>query len=160
MSAPENVKSWLSFRKKALEAELLSSDMAEQMREYIDVCSALIGIENSGAKHQISSTEFMPYANAIDAMEAYLDKVNEFTDQEVVIQALLDGGWKPLAKKRRSNIIDGIRYARDESKRLIVIGGKDGKIGKADWGIDGKARDISPLPSLPEPYKPKDASEQ
>lgn len=102
------------------------------MREYIDVRSALEGIEESGAKHQISSTEFMPYKKAIDAIEAYLDKANEFTDPEVVIAALLDGGWSPLAKKRRANIMDGIRYARDESRRLLV---KDGKIGKADWGI-------------------------
>lgn len=146
MSTPENVKSWLGFRKKALEAELLSSDMAGQMREYIDVCSALDGIEKSGAKHQISSTEYMPYKNAIDAMEAYLDKASEFTDQEAIITALLDGGWAPLAKKRRANIIDGIRYALGESKRLIV---KDGKLGKADWGIEGPVREISPLPIVP-----------
>jgi hypothetical protein len=126
----ENTRSILGFRKKSLEAELLAKE-PELMQDYIDVCSALLGIERSGAKHNISSTEFTPHRNAIDAMEAYLDKVKEFTDPEAVIDALIDGGFAPLHKKRRPNIKDSIRYHTSErSKRLIV---KDGMLGKAEW---------------------------
>jgi hypothetical protein len=125
----ENTKSILGFRKKSLEAELLAKE-PELMQDYIDVCSALLGIERSGARHDISSTEFTPYRNAIDAMEAYLDKVNEFTDPEIVIDALIDGGFAPLDKKRKPNIKDSIRYHTERSKRLII---RDGKLGKPEW---------------------------
>jgi hypothetical protein len=125
----DNIKSMIGFRKKTLEAELLAKE-PELMREYIDACSALLGIERSGAKHDISSTEFMPHRNAIDAIEAYLDKVNEFTDPDIVIDSLIDGGFAPLEKKRRPNIKDSIRYHTEKSKRLII---QDGKLGKTKW---------------------------
>jgi hypothetical protein len=127
--APKNIKSFINFRKKSLEAELLEKE-PELMREYIDACSALLGIERSGAKHDISSTEFTPYRNAIDAIEAYLGKVNEFTDQDDVIDALIDGGYSPLDERRRPNIKDSIRYHTEKSKRLIIQGGK---LGKSEW---------------------------
>lgn len=125
----ENTRSILGFRKKTLEAELLALQPT-LMQEYIDTCSALLGIERSGAKHEISSTEFTPYRQAIDAMEAYLDKESEFKEQNVIVDALINGGFAPLDKKRRPNIIDSIRYHTNRSKRLAV---KDGLIGKADW---------------------------
>jgi hypothetical protein len=126
--APKNIKSFINLRKKSLEAELLEKE-PELMREYIDACSALLGIERSGAKHDISGTEFMPY-RAIDAIEVYLDEVREFTDPEVIITALLDGGFAPNDKRRRYNIKDSIRYHTEKSKRLIIQGGK---LGKSEW---------------------------
>lgn len=126
---PKNTKSILGFRKKSLEAELLGLQ-PELMQDYIDTCSALLGIERSGAKHDISSTEFTPHRQAIDAMEAYLDKVNEFVDKDALIDILIDGGFAPLDKKRRPNIKDSIRYHVEKSNRLVL---KDGKIGKAEW---------------------------
>lgn len=128
---PKNTKSILGFRKKALEAELLGLQ-PELMQDYIDVCSALLGIERSGAKHDISSSEFTPYRQAIDAMEAYLDKVNEFVDKDALIDILIDGGFAPLDKKRRPNIKDSIRYHVEKSNRLVL---KDGRIGRSDWII-------------------------
>jgi hypothetical protein len=127
----DNIKSMIAFRKKSLEAELLAKE-PELMREYVDACSALLGIERSGAKHDISSTEFTPYRSAIDAIDAYLEKVNEFTDPDTVIDALIEGGYSPLEERRRPNVKDSIRYHTERSKRLIV---QDGKLGKPEWPV-------------------------
>ena len=129
----KNTRSFLGFRKKSLEDELLALH-PDLMKDYIDVCSAIQGIENSGAKHQISSSEFTKYRGAIDAIDAYLDKVNEFKDPDELADVLIDGGYAPLDKKRRPNIMDSIRYHTTRSKRLVL---KDGKVGKADWLEDG-----------------------
>lgn len=137
---PKSTKSILGFRKKSLEAELLALH-PDLMQDYIDTCSALLGIERSGAKHDISSTEFTPYRQAIDAMEAYLDKVSEFVDKDALIDILIDGGFAPLDKKRRDNVRDSIRYHTLTSKRLVV---KDGKIGKAEWSTPAAASDSPP----------------
>jgi hypothetical protein len=119
----------LGFRKMELEAELLAAN-PDLMREYLDVSAALLGIERSGAKHEISSNQFTPYRQAIDAIEAYLDRVKEFTDQEVITDALINGGFAPLDKKRRPNVTDSFRYHLKKSKRLAE---RDGKIGKSAW---------------------------
>lgn len=124
-----NTRSMLGFRKTELEAELLAAQ-PDLMREYLDVSAALLGIERSGAKHEISSTEFTPYRQAIDAIEAYLDRVKEFTDQDVITDALIDGGFAPRDKKRRPNVTDSFRYHLGKSKRLAK---RDGKIGKSAW---------------------------
>src|SRR5258708_12422205 len=110
----ENTKSILGFRKKTLEAELLAKEPT-LMQDYIDACSALLGIERSGAKHDISSTEFTPYRSAIDAIDAYLEKVNEFTDPDTVIDALIDGGYSPLEESRPPNVKDPIPYHTNKS---------------------------------------------
>ena len=132
----QSTRSLLGFRQKELEAELLALH-PDLMREYLDVSAALRGIEKSGAKHEISSTEFTPYRQAIDAIEAYLDRVMEFTDQEVITDALIDGGFAPLDKKRRPNITDSFRYHLGRSKRLVKSGGK---IGKSKWIGQGQER--------------------
>lgn len=146
--SPKNTKSLLGFRKKALEAELLSLQ-PDLMQDYIDVCSALLGIERSGAKHEISSTEFTPYRQAIDAIDAYLDKVAIFTDQKELTDALIDGGFAPLDKKRRPNIADSIRYHTLKSKRLVI---RDGLIGKAEWA-SGDSRGSPPAKVIGFPEK-------
>jgi hypothetical protein len=125
----QSTRSLLGFRQKELEVELLAVQ-PDLMRDYLDVTAALQGIERSGAKHEISSTEFTPYRQAIDAIEAYLDRVMEFTDQEVITDALIDGGFAPLDKKRRPNITDSFRYHLGRSKRLVK---SNGKIGKSKW---------------------------
>jgi hypothetical protein len=138
---PKNTRSLLGFRKKSLEAELLALQPT-LMQDYIDVCSALLGIERSGATHEISSTEFTPHRQAIDAIEAYFDKVKQFTDPDTVIDALIDGGFAPLDKKRRHNIKDSIRYHTLTSKRLIL---KGELIGKAEWESAGSPSPPGPV---------------
>lgn len=122
----------LNFRKKELEDLLLSSE-PDLMKEYIETCAAISGLESLGSVHAISSTEFAGYRQAIDAIENYLDKVGRFTDQETITQALLDGGFAPLDKKRRGNITDSFRYHKNRSKRLVE---KDGLFGRASWASD------------------------
>ena len=125
----ENTKSILGFRKKNLEAELLAKEPA-LMQDYIETCVALSAVERSGARYEVHNMEFMACRTPIEAMEAYLDKVKEFTDPEIVITALLDGGIAPKGKRRRYNIVDSIRYHTEKSKRLIIQGGK---LGKSEW---------------------------
>jgi hypothetical protein len=129
MTEPKSSKSILGFRKSALEAELLAI-APEQMQEYIETCAALSGIEKLGVKHEISSTEFMPYKNAIDAIEVYLDKLGEFTDQEAIVEALVKGGFSPLDKHRERSINDSIRYHLRYKKRIKM---HEGKLGRIDW---------------------------
>lgn len=130
---PKDTRSYLGFQKKALEAELLALH-PKLMKEYIYVTESLHAIDKLGSKLDISSTEFMPYPDACDAIEAYLDQVKEFTDREKVIQALLDGGWQPLNKVRRKSIVDSINYnsnpKRSKKPRLAI---KDDKIGRVAW---------------------------
>lgn len=127
--APQSTRSLLGFRKKALEAELLAV-APELMGEYIETCNALAAIERSGMRYAVQQMEFTACRTPIEAIEIYLDKVKEFTDPEVIVEALLEGGFAPNDKRRRYNIKDSFRYHTERSKRLII---KDGKLGKADW---------------------------
>jgi hypothetical protein len=129
MTESQSTRSILGFRKKSLEAELLKKE-PELMGEYIETCNALAAAERSGTKYTVQQMGFTPHRNAIGAMVAYLDKVQEFTDVEIVIDALINGGFAPLDKRRRYNIKDSIRYHTEKSKRLIL---QDGKLGKAEW---------------------------
>lgn len=128
----ENTKSILGFRLKALEAELLAKEPT-LMQDYLDTSVALAAVERSGVRYEVQVGEFVGYRAPIEAIEAYLDKVKEFTDEEVVITALMDGGFAPRDKRRRYNIKDSIRYHL-KSNRLVVV---DGKLGKAEWPPGG-----------------------
>jgi len=129
------LKSILGFRKKPLEAELLAKEPA-LMQEYIDICSALLGIERYGIRYEVHNQEYIAFRRAMGAIEIYLDKVKEFTDPEIVIQTLLDGGFAPNDKRCRYNIKDSIRYHTERSHRLIL---RDEKVGRAQWvnGVEG-----------------------
>jgi hypothetical protein len=125
----ENTKSILGFRKKTLEAELLAI-APDLMRDYLETCVALSAVERSGARYEVHTMEFTACRTPIEAMEAYLDKVKEFTDPEIIITALLDGGFAPNDKRRRYNIKDSIRYHTERSNRLII---QEDKLGKPEW---------------------------
>ena len=127
--AAKNTKSLLGFRKQTLEAELLEKE-PERMRDYLDTCVALEAIERSGVRYEFHHMEFTACRTPVEAIEAYLDKVRQFTDPEVVITNLLDGGYAPNDKRRRYNVKDSIRYHTEISKRLIL---QDGKLGKTEW---------------------------
>jgi hypothetical protein len=124
----DNVKSMLGFRKQTLEAELLAKE-PKLMRDYLETCVALSAVERSGIRYEVHNMEFMACRSPIEAIEVYLDKVREFTGPEIVIAALLDGGFAPKHKRRRYNIKDSIRY-HTKNKRLIL---QDGKLGKPEW---------------------------
>jgi hypothetical protein len=127
--AAKSTKSLLGFRKQSLEAELLERE-PERMRDYLETCIALAAVERSGARYEVHNMEFTACRTPIEAIDVYLDKVKEFTDLEIVIRALLNGGYAPKDKRRRYNVKDSIRYHTELSKRLIL---QDGKLGKTEW---------------------------
>jgi hypothetical protein len=86
MKMGENTKSILGFRKQSLEAELLAIT-PKLMRDYLETCVALSAVERSGARYEVHNMEFAACRTPIEAIDVYLDKVKEFTDPEIVIQA-------------------------------------------------------------------------
>jgi hypothetical protein len=128
----ESTRSELSSRKIALESQLLATEPA-LMQDYLDACEALNAIVLR------RSSKYSTYRSAIEAIEAYLDGEKKFTEQKVITQALLDGGYAPLEKKRKANLWDAFNYHTQNSKRrrLVKVGTK---VGRASWSEQSEER--------------------
>lgn len=83
--------------------------------------------------------EYAGYRLGIDAIEAYLGKVQHTAPGGVIAQALVNGGWLAKDKRAKTNVLDSIRYhLKKGTNRLKAFDGtamdpENAEIGLADW---------------------------
>lgn len=88
------------------------------------------------------SMEYAGHRLAIDAVEAYLRKVNHTARGGVIAQAIVNGGWLAKDKRARSNVLESIRYhlkhPKKTTNRIRMFDGtatdpENAEIGLAGW---------------------------
>jgi hypothetical protein len=72
-----------------------------------------------------SSGVYSGYRRAIDAIQAYLRKVNQPTSTTEIVDELIRGGWCAIDTRAPHNVMDSIRYhlKNPQTKKLRLVSG-------------------------------------
>jgi hypothetical protein len=105
---------------KRREAILKSLEIHEPelVRDLRDVDVAIFGVSKNAG---LAIGPYTDKRQAIDAITAYLVDVGHPDTPENIVKALIDGGFAPLDRKRKPNIIDSIRYHTRHSQKLALL---------------------------------------
>lgn len=123
---------WLNERRRVLDE--LRNREPDLVRD-LEACEA--ALEKYGEEPEAPSDEYARYGLAWQAVVAYLEKRSRTAEEELIIDAVLKGGWLRGNDRADVNLKNSIGYMlRNSKKKQLIKKFPSGKIGLYSWTAD------------------------